>query len=188
MPWVRWRAQYGCPQQEEPARFEPGSLPAVLPGSLSAGWHSCFATETGTMAFLASGGASDSCHQQCGGHSCLATETGTMAFLDREFASDSSWTSPFPCFRRSAFSSGQSSRLLTGARAESYDQIVDLPTLQIQERVSERVVEQIVDLAVPQTCALPRVWLVLAQLDVLRNWKETEAYKNEVYLLPTELV
>ena len=103
-----------------------------------------------------------------------------MAFLAREFASDSSWTSPFTSFRRSAFSSGQSSRLLTGARAESYDQIVDLPTLQIQERVSERVVEQIVDLAVPQTCALPRVWLVLAQLDVLRNWKETEAYKNEL--------
>ena len=31
------------------------------------------------------------------------------------------------------------------------------------------------------------MWLVLAQLDVLRNWKETEAYKNDVYLLPTEL-
>ena len=34
-----------------------------------------------------------------------------------------------------AFSSGQSIRLLTGARAESYDQIVDVPTLQIQVRV-----------------------------------------------------
>ena len=68
---------------------------------------------------------------------------------------------------------------------------MDVPTPQIQERVSERVVEQIVDLAVPQTStvgtALPRVWMVLAQLDVLRNWKETEAYKNGVYLLPTEL-
>merc|ERR1711916_318636 len=28
---------------------------------------------------------------------------------------------------------------------------------------------------------------VLAQLDLLRNWKETKAYKNEVYLLPKEL-
>ena len=28
------------------------------------------------------------------------------------------------------------------------------------------------------------VWLVLVQLGVLRNWKETEAYKNDVYLLP----
>ena len=27
--------------------------------------------------------------------------------------------------------------------------------------------------------------LGLAQLDVLRNWKETEAYKNDVHLLPT---
>ena len=31
------------------------------------------------------------------------------------------------------------------------------------------------------------MWLVLAQLDVLRNWKETEAYKNDVYLFATEL-
>merc|ERR1712217_722438 len=29
---------------------------------------------------------------------------------------------------------------------------------------------------------------VLAQLDLLKNWKETKAYKNEVYLLPKELV
>jgi len=28
---------------------------------------------------------------------------------------------------------------------------------------------------------------VLAQLDLLKNWKETKAYKNEVYLLPKEL-
>eukprot|EP00927_Polykrikos_kofoidii_P031576 TRINITY_DN27131_c2_g1_i1.p1 TRINITY_DN27131_c2_g1~~TRINITY_DN27131_c2_g1_i1.p1 ORF type:complete len:497 (+),score=94.30 TRINITY_DN27131_c2_g1_i1:63-1493(+) len=28
---------------------------------------------------------------------------------------------------------------------------------------------------------------VLAQLDLLRNWKETRAYKNDVYLLPKEL-
>merc|ERR1712226_1096304 len=28
---------------------------------------------------------------------------------------------------------------------------------------------------------------VLAQLDILKNWKETNAYKNEVYLLPKEL-
>merc|ERR1711945_87850 len=28
---------------------------------------------------------------------------------------------------------------------------------------------------------------VLGQLDLLRNWKETKAYKNEVYLLPKEL-
>ena len=89
--------------------------------------------------------------------SCFASDSvfdSGMAFLFRNrdryhgfsrqwSASDSSWTSPFPSFRRSAFSSGQSSRLLTGARAESYDQIVDVPTLQIQERVSERVVEQI---------------------------------------------
>merc|ERR1719446_2879 len=27
----------------------------------------------------------------------------------------------------------------------------------------------------------------LAQLDLLRNWKETDAYKNDVYLLPKEL-
>ena len=27
----------------------------------------------------------------------------------------------------------------------------------------------------------------LAQLHVLRNWKGTEAYKNDVHLLPTEL-
>ena len=27
----------------------------------------------------------------------------------------------------------------------------------------------------------------LAQLVVLRNWKETETYKNDVHLLPTEL-
>merc|ERR1711981_646464 len=27
----------------------------------------------------------------------------------------------------------------------------------------------------------------LAQLDILRNWRETKAYKNEVYLLPKEL-
>ena len=31
------------------------------------------------------------------------------------------------------------------------------------------------------------VWPELAQLIVLRNWKETEAYKNDVHLLPTEL-
>merc|ERR1712139_77658 len=28
---------------------------------------------------------------------------------------------------------------------------------------------------------------VLAQLDILKNWKETQAYKNDVYLLPKEL-
>merc|ERR1712124_64914 len=28
---------------------------------------------------------------------------------------------------------------------------------------------------------------VLAQLDLLKNWKETKAYKNQVYLLPKEL-
>merc|ERR1719389_900608 len=28
---------------------------------------------------------------------------------------------------------------------------------------------------------------VLAQLDILRNWKETKTYKNDVYLLPKEL-
>merc|ERR1711941_222810 len=28
---------------------------------------------------------------------------------------------------------------------------------------------------------------VLAQLDLLKNWKETKAYKNEVYLLPKAL-
>merc|ERR1712217_655369 len=28
---------------------------------------------------------------------------------------------------------------------------------------------------------------VLAQLDILKNWKETKAYKNEVYLLSKEL-
>jgi len=28
---------------------------------------------------------------------------------------------------------------------------------------------------------------VLAQLDILKNWKETKAYKNQVYLLPKEL-
>merc|ERR1712062_286008 len=28
---------------------------------------------------------------------------------------------------------------------------------------------------------------VLAQLDLLKNWKETKAYRNDVYLLPKEL-
>merc|ERR1711918_69247 len=28
---------------------------------------------------------------------------------------------------------------------------------------------------------------VLAQLDILKNWKETKAYKNNVYLLPKAL-
>merc|ERR1712217_578654 len=28
---------------------------------------------------------------------------------------------------------------------------------------------------------------VLAQIDILENWKETKAYKNQVYLLPKEL-
>merc|ERR1712080_21594 len=28
---------------------------------------------------------------------------------------------------------------------------------------------------------------VLAQLDLLKNWKETKAYKNQVYLLPKDL-
>merc|ERR1711966_112925 len=28
---------------------------------------------------------------------------------------------------------------------------------------------------------------VLAQLDILKNWKETKGYKNEVYLLPKDL-
>ena len=31
------------------------------------------------------------------------------------------------------------------------------------------------------------VWPELAQLHVLRNWKGTEAYKNDIHLLPTEL-
>ena len=31
------------------------------------------------------------------------------------------------------------------------------------------------------------VWPELAQLVVLRKWFETEAYKNDVHLLPTEL-
>ena len=104
-------------------------------------------------------GASESVHRR---HSCLATETGTVAFFltievpqfqfidsvedtlvwqKRQVpwrfspggASVSSWTSPFP-----SFSNAQSSRLLTGARAESYDQIVDVPTPQIQERSSDR--------------------------------------------------
>ena len=35
--------------------------------------------------------------------------------------------------------------------------------------------------------ALSVVWPELAQLVVLRIWKETEAYKNGVHLLPTEL-
>ena len=71
------------------------------------------------------------------------------------------WTSPFPSFR-SGFSSAQSSRLLSGASAESYDQIVDVPTPQIQdeipevfqstprERISERIVARIVDFPLPQ--------------------------------------
>ena len=71
------------------------------------------------------------------------------------------WTSPFPSFR-SGFSSAQSSRLLSGARAESYDQIVDVPTPQIQdeipevlqstpqERLSERIVARLVDFPLPQ--------------------------------------
>merc|ERR1712014_36814 len=29
--------------------------------------------------------------------------------------------------------------------------------------------------------------MVLAQLDLLKNWKETKAYKNDVYLLPKAL-
>ena len=28
---------------------------------------------------------------------------------------------------------------------------------------------------------------MLAQLDLLKNWKETKAYKNDVYLLPKNL-
>ena len=47
------------------------------------GGHSCVATETGTMAFPASGGASASFHQQCGGHSCLVTETDHASHLQR---------------------------------------------------------------------------------------------------------
>ena len=31
------------------------------------------------------------------------------------------------------------------------------------------------------------MWPELAQLVVLRKWFETEAYKNDVHLLPTEL-
>ena len=76
-----------------------------------------------------------------------------MAFLACGGASDSSWTSPFP-----SFSSAQSSRLLTGARAESYGQIVDVPTPQVLELISERVVGQIVDLVAhrPAESVLPR--------------------------------
>ena len=56
----------------------------------------------------------------------------------------------------------QSSRLLSGARAESYDQIVDVPTRHIedevpevfqstpQDRISERIVARIVDFPLPQ--------------------------------------
>ena len=55
------------------------------------------------------------------------------------------------------FSSAQSSRLLSGVRAESYDQIVDVSTPQIQdeipevfqstpqEHIPERIVARIVD-------------------------------------------
>ena len=39
----------------------------------------------------------------------------------------------------------------------------------------------------PSTVLSPTVWLELAQLDVLRSLKVTEASKNDVYLLPTEL-
>ena len=39
----------------------------------------------------------------------------------------------------------------------------------------------------PSTVLSLAVWPELAQLDVLRNWKETEAYKNDIHLLPTEL-
>ena len=37
----------------------------------------------------------------------------------------------------------------------------------------------------PSTVLSLAVWLELAQLHVLRNWQETEAYKNDVHLLPT---
>ena len=39
----------------------------------------------------------------------------------------------------------------------------------------------------PSTVLSLAVWPELAQLDVQRNWKETEAYKNDVHLFPTEL-
>ena len=74
---------------------ETGTMAFLASGGASdsvhrqCGGHSYLATETGTMAFLASGGASDSVHRQCGGHSCLATETGTLAFLASGGASDS---------------------------------------------------------------------------------------------------
>ena len=44
--------------------------------------HSCLATETGTMAFLASGGASASFHQQCGGHSCCMFPLQNLSWVD----------------------------------------------------------------------------------------------------------
>ena len=61
-----------------------------------------------------------------------------------------------------AVSSAQSSRLLSGARAESYDQIVDVTTPQIEDEIpevfhsilqdciSERIVARIVDFPLPQ--------------------------------------
>ena len=41
--------------------------------------------------------------------------------------------------------------------------------------------------SIDSVCRSLAVWLELAQLVVLRNWKETEARKNDVHLLPTEL-
>ena len=39
----------------------------------------------------------------------------------------------------------------------------------------------------PSLCRARFTNQVLAQLDLLKNWKETKAYKNDVYLLPKEL-
>ena len=63
VPWLFWQSPVEVPQTQF--------------------IDSCVATETGTMAFLASGGASDSFHQQCGGLSCLATETDHASHLQR---------------------------------------------------------------------------------------------------------
>ena len=132
---------------------------APMPGCL---FQPCFKIHDSSFRSVMTVGASESVHRR---RSCLTTQTGTMAFF-------SPWRVPQIQFS-------------TAGWTFLFDN---------RERVSERVVEQIVDLRVPQTCecrpcppsctALPRVWLVL----VLRNWKETEACKNDVYLLPTELV
>ena len=60
---------------------------------------------------------------------------------------------PLPRFRRSVFSSARRTESLTGSACRLVrSDAGTCPLVQNQERVSERVVEQIVDLAVPQTC------------------------------------